>query len=143
MKLIDALLDRIIDVLSEEGKTVIRIFSRTRPEFFTKLDKDLRIRCMDIKFWQEEAANIKSTALLKNNQKNLDNNPEFKNTIEFDMAEHSIKSDGNEEVKCACIKTNPHAVVDYVSDIPTNSNVTFSEYWRSQYPHCSESSCQD
>ena len=29
MRLVDALFDRTIDVLSEEGKTVIRIFSRT------------------------------------------------------------------------------------------------------------------
>ena len=37
-------------------ETVIKIFSSNRPELFTKLGKDLRIRCMKIKYWLEEAA---------------------------------------------------------------------------------------
>ena len=56
MRLVDALLDQTIGVFSEEAKTVIRIVSRPRPEFFTKLGKDLRIRCMNITSWKEEAA---------------------------------------------------------------------------------------
>ena len=79
-----------MDVLSEEPKTVKRIFSRTRPELFTKLGKDLRIRCMNMKYWQKEAANKHFTSLLKNFQKHFNYNPEFKNTIEFDMVGHSI-----------------------------------------------------
>ena len=51
MSLVDSLFDQTIDVLSEEAKSVIRIFLRNRPKFFTKLGKDLRIICMNIKYW--------------------------------------------------------------------------------------------
>ena len=56
MRLFDALFGRTINVLLEEAKNVIRFFSRNRPEFFTKFGKDLRIRCINITYWQEEAA---------------------------------------------------------------------------------------
>ena len=59
----------------------MKIFLRTRPELFTKLGKEQRSWCMKITYWQEEAENKQSTALLKNSQKNLNNNPEFKNTF--------------------------------------------------------------
>ena len=91
-RLVDALFDQTIDVLLEEAKTVIIIFSRTRPESFTKLGKYRCIQCMNTTPRKEESTNKQSTALLKNFQKNLNNNPEFKNTIEFDMVEHSIKN---------------------------------------------------
>ena len=73
MRLVDSLLDRTIDVFSEEAKTLIRIFSRSSPEFFTKLGNYLHILFMNIKYWKEE-----DTALLKNFQKHLNKNLEFK-----------------------------------------------------------------
>ena len=88
MRLVDALLVRTIDIFSEEAKTVIRIFSRTHPKLFTKLGKDLHIRCRKITYQQEEHAKKQSTTLLNNSQKHLNNNTEFKNTSKFDMAEH-------------------------------------------------------
>ena len=91
MRLVDALLVRTIDIFSEEAKTVIRIFSRTHPKLFTKLGKDLHIRCSKITSYQEEHAKKQSTTLLKNPQKHLNNNAEFKNIIKFDMAKHSIE----------------------------------------------------
>ena len=46
---------------------------------------------MNITYRQEEAANKQYTELLNNFQKNFNNNPEFKNIIEFDMVGNSIK----------------------------------------------------
>ena len=90
---------------------------------------------------KEEATDKKSTSLLKNFQKYLKNDPELKNTIEFDIVEHSFKKiDGNEGFKCECIITNPLAVVDYVFDIPTSRNVTLNQYWKAQSLHYYQSS---